>query len=595
YDMIYESAGLVTEFGWVVEMAIPFRGLRFPGRNAQSWRMDFWRNRPRESRFQYSWAAYDRDENCWPCQWGTVDGIEGVEPGAGLELLPALVAYQSGALNDGGDFESAEVKAEPSLGIAYAISSELTAEATVNPDFSQVESDVAQIDVNSTFALFYPEKRPFFQEGSDLFSTYFNAVYTRQINDPLAAAKMTWRNGSSSLAYLGAYDEHSIIILPFEEQSRFVENGRSWSNIARFRRDLGESSHLGFIGTDRRFVGGGSGSLAGVDGHLRLSESNAIRFQALASHSEEVDNLALVPDSAFNASTFGDGGYSGGLDGERFWGHALRMQAGRSTAVYEIDIDYQELSPTFRADNGFHPSNNFRLLMAELEAIKRLEEHPLLEYVSGDLGLARKWNFDGVRKDEWITANVELRLRAAQTGFHAQYLASNELFHDIRFDGIWQAHICTSTQPWDQLRFGGNYNHGHRIARYELVMGREIAWGVWADIKPINRLLVSGSYNRIHSDDHDTDERLFSQSVFRSAVNLQLSRRLSLRVVTQYNDRWDSWDLDPLITYRVNSLSVFYFGSTHDYRDLTLAEHGTSGWTLTERQFFLKFQYLFQL
>lgn len=595
YDMIYESAGRITEDGWVVEMAIPFRGLRFPRRDVQSWRMDFWRNRPRESRFQYSWAAYDRDENCWPCQWGTVEGIAGVESGAGLQLLPAVVAYQSGELNEAGDFENGDVTVEPSLGISYAISSELTAEATINPDFSQVESDVAQLDVNSTFALFYPERRPFFQEGSDLFNTYFNAVYTRQINDPLGAAKMTWRNGSNSLAYLGAYDEHSIIILPFEEQSRFVENGRSWSNIARFRHDLGKASHLGLIGTDRRFDGGGSGSLAGIDGHIRLSESNAFRFQALATHTAEVDNPSLAADSALSELRFDDGAYTGQLDGERYWGHALRMQAGRNTASYEIDVDYQELSPTFRADNGFHPSNNFRLLMADLEAIKRFDGHPVLEYVHGSLDLARKWNFEGVRKDEWISADVELRLRAAQTGFHGRYMASNELFSGIHFNGIWQAHICGNTQPWDQLRFGGNYNYGRRIARYDLVMGTEIVWGVWADIKPIDRLLISGSYDRIHSDNLDTGERLFSQSVFRSRVNLQVSRRLSLRLISQYNDRWNSWDVDPLIAYRVNSLSVFYLGSTHDYRDLSLAEDGAEGWTLTERQFFLKFQYLFQL
>jgi hypothetical protein len=595
YDMIYESHGRITEDGWIVEMAIPFRGLRFPKRDVQSWRMDFWRNRPRESRFQYSWAAYDRDESCWPCQWGTVEGIEGVEPGAGLELLPAVVAYQSGALDDDNHFENGKVKVEPSLGITYNISSELTAEATINPDFSQVESDVAQLDVNSTFALFYPEKRPFFQEGSDLFNTYFNAVYTRQINDPLGAAKMTYRNGSNSLAYLGAYDEHSIIIMPFEEESRFVENGKSWSNIVRFRHDLGEQSHLGFIGTDRRFDGGGSGSLAGIDGHIRLSESNAVRFQAMATHTEEVDNLALVPDSAFNASTFDEGRYTRGLDGEAFWGHALRFQAGRSTADYEIDIDYQELSPTFRADNGFQPSNNYRQIMADLERIVRFEEHPVLESIYGEVSLVRKWNFDGDQKDEWINANVQLQLRAAQTNFHGQYLASNELFHDIYFGGIWQAHVCGQTQPWGQLRFGGNYNYGHRIARHELVMGAETSWGAWADVKPIDRLLISGSYSHIHSDGLDSGERLFSQSVFRSTVNLQFSRRLSLRLITQYNDRWDTWDVDPLITYRVNSLSVFYIGSTHDYRDLTLAEDGIDGWTLTERQFFLKFQYLFQL
>ena len=215
YDMIYKSAGRITDQGWVAELAVPFSSLRFPDKPEQTWRVDFWRNRPRESQYQYSWAAYDRNEDCWPCQWGTVTGITGIKPSKGFEFLPAVVAHESGSLGDGGRLENGDVKGDVGLGVAYDVSSELKAEATVNPDFSQVESDVAQIDVNSTFALFYPEKRPFFQEGSDLFNTYFTPIYTRSINDPLVAGKMTWRQGSNSLAFLSGRDEHSVIILPF--------------------------------------------------------------------------------------------------------------------------------------------------------------------------------------------------------------------------------------------------------------------------------------------------------------------------------------------------------------------------------------------
>ena len=284
YDMIFETAAAITGDGWVAEMAIPFESLRFPRREEQVWRVDFWRNRPRESRYQYSWAAYDRDEACWPCQWGTLTGIRGVEPGGGFELLPSVVAYQSGSLGEDGEFRNDEVDGDLSLGLSWDVSSELSVEGTINPDFSQVESDAAQIDVNSTFALFYPEKRPFFQEGSDLFDTYISAVYTRSINDPSVAGKLTWRRGSNSLALLSAYDEHSVIILPFEEESRFLENGRSASNILRYRRDLGEQSHVGLVATDRRFDGGGAGTLAGLDAQFRLSSKDKIELQALVSH-----------------------------------------------------------------------------------------------------------------------------------------------------------------------------------------------------------------------------------------------------------------------------------------------------------------------
>ncbi len=330
YDMIFESAGQITDFGWVVEMAVPFASMRFPGDELQEWRVDFWRNRPRGSRYQYSWSAYDRDEDCWPCQWGTVNGISGVRPGAGLEVLPAVVASQHSGLNDSSKFSDNPLEGDIGLGVAFDFSSELTGEMTINPDYSQVESDAAQIDVNTTFALFYPERRPFFQEGSDLFDSYFNAVYTRSINDPIVAGKLTWRKGSNSIAFLSAQDEHSVIILPFEENSEFLVNGKSNSNILRVRRDLGGQSHLGLIATDRRFHSGGSGSVGGIDGQWRFSASNRLRFQFLATYTEEVDALFLA-DSTFNETRFDGGKYTAGLDGEKFWGHALTASLGRST------------------------------------------------------------------------------------------------------------------------------------------------------------------------------------------------------------------------------------------------------------------------
>ena len=594
YDLIYESAGRITEFGWVAEMAIPFESLRFPDRAEQVWRVDFWRNRPRESRFQYSWAAYDRDVDCWPCQWGTVTGINGIKPSAGLELLPSVISYQSGSLNDEGDLVNNDIEGDLSLGASYDISSELTAEVTINPDFSQVESDVAQLDVNSTFALFYPERRPFFQEGSDLFNTYYNAVYTRSINDPSLAGKVTWRNGSNSMAFLSAYDEHSVIILPFEERSEFIENGKSYSNILRFRHDLGEQSHIGVVATDRRFDSGGSGSLAALDGQIRLSSSNSFRFQLLGSHTEEVDNPALT-DSTTNVYLFGDDEYTGALDGETYWGHGLTATLVRSTGNYWVAGQYNQLSPTFRADNGFEPSNNWRRGEVVVGGIKRFEDSNILENINGEVDAVRKWNFDGVKKDEWIMAQGEVRFRTAQSGIHSYYMRSNELFRDIHFNGIWHFHTCFTTQPVGALQFGGNYNYGHRIARRDLVMGMETSYGTWANIRPLDRLLISTSYNRIFSDDLHSGERLFSQSVLRTTLSFQLSSELSARFVTQYNDRYDAWEIDPLFTYRINPFSVLYVGSTHDYRDLTMEEDGRVGWTLTDRQFFLKFQYLFQL
>ena len=262
YDLIYKSKGKVTNDGYTIEMMIPFRSLRFPDKSDQQWRINFWITHPRDSRRTYSWAAIDRDKPCWICQWGSLSGINDVESSGNLEVLPALVSSQAGQLADsddpGSNFDNGDVETDLSLNIKYGFSSNLTADLAINPDFSQVEADAARIDVNSTFALFFPERRPFFQEGSDLFGTNVRTFYTRTINNPQGAARLTGRWGRTSIAYIGARDRDTPVIIPFEEQSEFIQAGKSVSNILRVKRTLLENSHVGLMATDRRLDDGGS-------------------------------------------------------------------------------------------------------------------------------------------------------------------------------------------------------------------------------------------------------------------------------------------------------------------------------------------------
>jgi len=100
FDLVFKSAGTVTDSGYQVELAIPFAGLRFPNKPVQEWRFDFYRHHPREVHYSMSWAGYDQNEPCWPCQWGFVRGIENISPGRGIELLPSFVAHQSGSVTN---------------------------------------------------------------------------------------------------------------------------------------------------------------------------------------------------------------------------------------------------------------------------------------------------------------------------------------------------------------------------------------------------------------------------------------------------------------------------------------------------------------
>lgn len=596
YDMIYHSAGKITAEGYQIELAVPFSSMRFPNKEKQTWKVDFWRNHPRESRRQYSWAAIDRDDPCWACQWGTIIGIENVVPGRGIEFLPAIIGYQSGALVDAEDpqsaFDNEDPDGELSLGAKYTISSNMTAEAAINPDFSQVEADVAQIDVNTTFALFYPERRPFFQEGSDLFNTYFTTFYSRLINDPQFAAKLIGRLDRTSVAYLAAYDEHTPIILPFEESSEILQTGKSAVNILRARRTFGEESHIGMIVTDRRLDGGGSGTLMSADGMVELAKNYRFEWQLIGTHTEEPEDTVLTAEMTM--ADFDD--HTAAFDGESFWGHGVYASLERESRYWDFDVNYWERSPTFRADIGYEPSNNNR----QVEFSTMYFFYPngkIVENFYPMLWGSRVWNFDGTKKEESIQLSLEMQL-TAQTGIHPAYTRGAELYQGIYFDDIWYIHWCTHSRFSDMLTADFAVNYGHQIARRENppVMSAQTGYYLGFNIKPVDRLLIQPSFDYARAEHLDTGEELYEGYITRTRVNLQITRELAARLIVQYDDFSKTWQVDPLLTYRINPFSAFYIGSTYDYNDLKAGEgDGHEQWKLSSRQFFLKLQYLFQL
>jgi hypothetical protein len=597
-DLIWDAMARITDSGYQVEMAVPFSSLRFPNAPKQTWKVDFWRNHPRDSRRQYSWAAYDRNNPCWPCQWGTVTGIENVNPGKGIEFLPTLIGFRSGALadvdNPNSDWLDEDVDGEAALNLKYSLSSSTTAEVTYNPDFSQVESDETQIDVNTTFALFYPERRPFFQEGSDLFNSYLEAVYTRSINDPQFAAKIVSRSGKTSLAYLIAHDEHSPVLIPLREQSGLGLAGRSTSNILRMRTTFGEDSHFGILLTDRRFDVRGSNTVFGYDASLRFGKCYTLMGQILGSYSVELDDPSLIDTTTadglgqvyFNGRT-----HTVALDGESFSGHNVYLGLEREGRHWAFNIDYNEESPKLRADNGF-------IFMNGTRSINMIGRHyfyfdtKLLDAVTPSVMIGRVWRHeDGHFKEEWLTGEITVQLKA-QTLVVIEGLLSRESFKDILFRRIRQALIVMDSRFSDPLSLGFVVGYGHLIARNAdpPAIGKQADIEFWATIKPTDRLKIWPQLTYSKSIDRDTDKPIYEGSVFRTRLAYQFTRRLHLRFVVQYNDFYKLWEFDPLLTYRLGPQTVFYAGSTHDFYD-----YERLGMKQAAQQFFFKMQYLMQI
>jgi hypothetical protein len=590
-DFVFATAGTITEEGYVVEMAIPFSSLRFPDRPVQSWRITFVRNYPRSSRHMWSWTPISQGNPCLLCQLGTLDGIEGIRSGGTLEILPALVASQSGRLRNGSDpgsFKNGRVTAQPSVGMKYIMRSGWTAEATLNPDFSQVESDAAQVDVNTTFALFYPERRPFFQEGMDLYDTPVNVFYSRSINAPQAASRFHGHLGRTSFGYIGARDEHTPFVLPLEDRSAIVQAGSSLTHVFRVRHNVYGDSHVGGLLTDRRLDGGGSGTTASVDAMFRFREVYRVSAHLVGSYTQEPDDPALserLPDLDFGS---GERRYTADFDGESFGGRASSLQLARNARVWSFNVAYNEASPTYRADAGFQTRNDFRRVTGWSGLEFRPDRHGI-DRIAPGIGGGSSWSFQGLGQEAWISPSINVTLpRQTNAGFNSSL--RRETFRGLEFDGIRRHSFWINSNFSSVASVGLNMGAGRALARNldtpEIGNGTDI--GVWSTLKPFHRLVIepSLSYSELSKLG---GEKVYSGYIARTRVNVQYNRELQFRMVLQYNDFSGRLDVEPLVVYQLNPFSMFYVGSTFASR-----EFDGVGFRGTDRQYFAKVQYLFR-
>ena len=452
FDLIYESQGRITDSGYQVEMSIPFSSLSFPEQEVQEWKVGFYRSLPREKRAQIVWGGFDRTDPCFLCQLGTLTGIRDIKQRGSLEFLPAIVGSQASALDANNTLQKGDINGEASLGIKYSFSSDRFAELTINPDFSQVEADEQQVDVNTTFALYFQEKRPFFNAGNDLIDTWINPIYTRSINNPKIAGRIINRGQKQSWYMLSALDENSPYTIPGEEQSFSLMGGPSFSNIFRMKRTLTEGSFLGVLATDRRMANNnGSGSTVGFDTRYRLNKKYQIEFQTVFSKTVEPKDSLLV-----DGSFFGDD-YSFTFDGESFTGNAVELELRRDTEHWNLEMGYDHSTPTFRAENGFVSSNNEQRLY--MESVWIYSPNTFLNKFVGGFYTGINQNFDGEikRQSTFIFSNFKL---PKQTNINGNFnYTSFRRFKETNFKNLWKigTNINSKITKSTSIYFGGNY------------------------------------------------------------------------------------------------------------------------------------------
>src|SRR5256714_1613894 len=253
-DYVYESRGHVTDWGYEVEVRIPFKSLRYQSADPQDWGVQILRS-VQHSGYEETWTPAVRANASFLIQSGRLVGLGDLRRGLVLDLTPEFTTKVDGApTTPGYDYRGTP---EVAGNLRWGVTQNLGLTATANPDFSQVEADIGQVTLNQRFALFYPEKRPFFLEGLEQFDTPNSLIYTRRIAQPVFGAKLAGKVGSMGIAYLGAVDN--------SDQS--ATGPHPVYNMLRLRRDLGPTSTLGIAYTDR-IDGDDYNRVLGVDAHV---------------------------------------------------------------------------------------------------------------------------------------------------------------------------------------------------------------------------------------------------------------------------------------------------------------------------------------
>jgi hypothetical protein len=357
-DIVMESKGVVTDEGYSVEIAIPFKSLRYEAGKDKLWNAHFFRRIKHFNGELDSWMPVSREKSGTLNQAGQLTGLEDISTERTLELIPSLAVSETGrrvrafpggsTRLDPGRLVNQPVRLDPGLTTKFGLTPTVTLDAAINPDFAQVEADQTVVTANQRFPIFFEEKRPFFFEGIDLFKTPLQAVHTRSIVDPDYALKLTGRRGRNSFGLLLASDNAPGNFSEDERNDpetrpdieRFLDKN-AYVGVLRLKRDVGKEGNLGLIGASYNFIEKHN-QLGGFDGRFRLDQKTTFSFQVLGTHSRKI---FFDPDRDEDLFRTGNGlGYNWNLDmSGRHFGYFAGM-TGRTR-------DY-------RADVGFTPRAN---------------------------------------------------------------------------------------------------------------------------------------------------------------------------------------------------------------------------------------------
>lgn len=546
-DYVWHSAGRLTPGGYEVEMAIPLRSLRYSDADRQTWSVAAIRMLPARGE-QHAFPHLLRARNCLLCQSADLTGIEGLRPGRTFELLPAMTGLRRGVVDESlAGFQYEQDRYEAGLGMKLGITPALTADFAVNPDFSQVESDAAQVEVNQRFALYYPEKRPFFLEGQEIFVSPLQLVYTRTIFDPVVATKLTGKSGGTTIGVLGALDDTPLVprgdagppgAAPLARRAVF--------DVVRLKQDVGRDATLGFLATDREYPGAWN-RLAGLDAQVRFRKLWSWVAQGVGSETRD-------------------------LDGGRRSGAAYTTGLSRAGEHVMLDFAYNDVAPGFRADAGFIRRTDLREGVA-YAAYERKPNGTWLKRWRPSVTVSQLDDHAGVRQEAQVTPRLLFEFSRKVT-LTLRERWGMERFAGVDFHGTRYA-AQLDGEPWKLLTGGLYWEEGHEI-RYDpaepfRAWGRE--WDVWATLRPGEKLKLELTATRVTEWRGRGGAEVFEVDIARVKASYQFTRALALRVIPQWQSvdegggRNRDLDVNVLASCQPGPGTVFYLGYDDGWND----------------------------
>ena len=532
FDTIWHSKGRIDEKGWTVEARIPLQSLRFPNKDVLTWRLLFIRFFTRSSE-QVSFPPIDPDKGSLLSQAMPLQ-LSGLKYKRVVEILPALTYGRTYQASDG------ELRRNPELDIddfsltgKVGLTSDLTLDATLNPDFSQVEADAGQIDFNQRYALYYEEKRPFFLEGSELWqfggamedAPLSSLVYTRTIVDPVygfkLSGKVTPRDTIATILAADnlpgdSHDEHPVF------------------SIARYKHTLKDDAYLGGFYTGRE-SGAGFNRVGGADGRLRLSPTSVASFHLFGS-------LTKAPG-----------------DAEQNKGHALSLSYSFSNRAWAVETGYQDISEGFQVDSGFL----YRTGLRRLAAFAMYQIYPKSKFFQKIEPFYWSAHLYDTIYDRWETANVfVLRFRLPRsTMVRFEGLLANEVFAGRLFDqsGVgFQAQSQLAKQFFLFLfaRRTGSvfYDPSDPFQGYGTRLMGEFQY------QPMDQLDFGLSLSYVDFFRKSDKAKVYDYLILRSRNTFQVNKYLFLRGIVEYNDFYERVTLDGLVSFTYIPGTVVHLG-----------------------------------